>query len=66
MTDVDKMRAAIAGLKETELHVYPADHGFNCDQRGQLRRRGGQSGLAAQPGFPAPAPGLNCYGLSPN
>lgn len=33
MADVDKIRAAIAGLKETELHVYPADHGFNCDQR---------------------------------
>lgn len=33
MTDVDKIRAAIAGLKETELYVYPADHGFNCDQR---------------------------------
>lgn len=33
LTDVDKIRAAIAGLKETELYVYPADHGFNCDQR---------------------------------
>ena len=34
LTDVDKIRAAIAGLKESELYVYPADHGFNCDQRG--------------------------------
>ncbi len=34
MTDVEKVRAATDGLKETELYVYPADHGFNCDQRG--------------------------------
>ncbi len=34
LSDVDTIRAAIAGLTESELYVYPADHGFNCDQRG--------------------------------
>jgi carboxymethylenebutenolidase len=34
LSDVDKVRAATAGLKETEVYVYPADHGFHCDQRG--------------------------------
>lgn len=34
LTDVDRVRAATAGLRESELYVYPADHGFNCDQRG--------------------------------
>ena len=34
MTDVEKIRLATAVTAESELHVYPADHGFNCDQRG--------------------------------
>lgn len=33
LADVDKVRAAAAALKESEVYVYPADHGFNCDQR---------------------------------
>jgi carboxymethylenebutenolidase len=31
MTDVDKIRKAHPDI---EIHVYPADHGFNCDERG--------------------------------
>ena len=31
MTDVDRIRGA---LPDTPVHVYPADHGFNCDHRG--------------------------------
>jgi carboxymethylenebutenolidase len=31
MTDVEKVRAA---HPEIALHVYPAGHGFNCDERG--------------------------------
>jgi len=30
LTDVDKVRAAHAAV---EVHVYKADHGFNCDHR---------------------------------
>ena len=30
MTDVDRIRKA---LRDTPVHVYPADHGFNCDHR---------------------------------
>lgn len=30
-TDVEKIRAADPG---GEFHLYPADHGFNCDERG--------------------------------
>ena len=30
MSDVDKIRAA---QPEVPIHVYPADHGFNCDHR---------------------------------
>ena len=31
MSDVDKIKAA---LPEVPVHVYDADHGFNCDHRG--------------------------------
>ncbi len=31
LSDVEKVRAAHPGV---EVHVYSADHGFNCDQRG--------------------------------
>ena len=31
LSDVDKVRAA---QPEVPVHVYPADHGFNCDHRG--------------------------------
>ena len=31
MTDVDKV---IAANPKLPIHVYAADHGFNCDQRG--------------------------------
>lgn len=31
MTDVDKIKAA---LPDVPVHVYDADHGFNCDHRG--------------------------------
>lgn len=31
MSDVDRIRHA---LPNTPVHVYPADHGFNCDHRG--------------------------------
>ncbi|HZD26943.1 MAG TPA: dienelactone hydrolase family protein [Alphaproteobacteria bacterium] len=31
LSDVDKIRAA---HPEAAIHVYPADHGFNCDHRG--------------------------------
>jgi len=31
LTDVDKVRAA---QPDAQIHVYPADHGFNCDHRG--------------------------------
>jgi carboxymethylenebutenolidase len=34
LSDVEKLRVATASLAESELYVYPADHGFNCDQRG--------------------------------
>lgn len=30
LSDVDKIRAA---QPEVDIHVYPADHGFNCDHR---------------------------------
>ena len=30
-SDIDKVRAAHAA--GVEIHVYPADHGFNCDER---------------------------------
>lgn len=30
LTDVDRIRQA---LPDTPVHVYPADHGFNCDHR---------------------------------
>lgn len=33
LTEVDKVRAAQKG-RAVETHVYPAGHGFNCDQRG--------------------------------
>jgi len=33
LSDVDKVRAA---HPEVEVHVYSADHGFNCDQRGSF------------------------------
>jgi carboxymethylenebutenolidase len=32
LTDVEKVRAAHP--KGVEIHVYPAGHGFNCDERG--------------------------------
>lgn len=32
LSDVDKVRAAHAS--GVEIHVYPAGHGFNCDERG--------------------------------
>jgi len=32
LSDVDQIRAA---HPEAEIHVYDADHGFNCDHRGQ-------------------------------
>ena len=31
LTDVEKVRAAHP--KGVEIHVYPAGHGFNCDER---------------------------------
>jgi carboxymethylenebutenolidase len=31
MTDVDNIRKA---HPQIDIHVYPADHGFNCDERG--------------------------------
>ena len=31
MQDVERIRAA---LPDVAVHVYPADHGFNCDHRG--------------------------------
>jgi len=31
MTDVEKVKAA---RKDTTIYVYPAGHGFNCDERG--------------------------------
>ncbi len=31
MPDVERIRAALANVA---VHVYPADHGFNCDHRG--------------------------------
>jgi carboxymethylenebutenolidase len=33
MTDVEAIREVAQGIDESELYVYPADHGFNCDQR---------------------------------
>jgi carboxymethylenebutenolidase len=33
MTDVEAIREVAQGIEESELYVYPADHGFNCDQR---------------------------------
>lgn len=33
LSDVDKIRAA---QPEASVFVYPADHGFNCDQRGSF------------------------------
>jgi carboxymethylenebutenolidase len=33
MTDVDKVRAAQPGIT---VYVYPAGHGFNCDERGSF------------------------------
>lgn len=34
LTDVDKVKAA--RHKRVEVHVYPAGHGFNCDERGSF------------------------------
>ena len=34
MAEVEKVRAA--GHKRVEVHVYPAGHGFNCDERGSF------------------------------
>jgi carboxymethylenebutenolidase len=31
---VDGVRKFAAAHPEVEVHIYPADHGFNCDQRG--------------------------------
>ena len=31
---VDGVRKFAAAHPEVEVHLYPADHGFNCDQRG--------------------------------
>jgi carboxymethylenebutenolidase len=33
LTEVDKVREAQKG-RNVEIHLYPAGHGFNCDQRG--------------------------------
>ena len=33
MQDVERIRA---GLPDVQVHVYPADHGFNCDHRGSF------------------------------
>lgn len=33
LSEVDKVRKAQQG-RNVEIHVYPAEHGFNCDQRG--------------------------------
>lgn len=34
LTDVDKVRAMQKGA--VEIHIYPAGHGFNCDERGSF------------------------------
>jgi carboxymethylenebutenolidase len=36
LDQIEQIRAATAGLAERELYVYPADHGFNCDERGSF------------------------------
>ena len=33
MTDVEKVKQA---RKDTTIYVYPAGHGFNCDERGSF------------------------------
>ena len=38
MTDVDKIKDALKGKANTEVLVYDADHGFNCDARGSYDR----------------------------
>jgi carboxymethylenebutenolidase len=43
LADVDKIRAA---QPDAEIHVYPADHGFNCDQRASYDA--GSAALARQ------------------
>ena len=34
MIPVDGVRKLAAAHPEAEVHIYPANHGFNCDQRG--------------------------------
>ena len=34
LTEVDKVKAA--GHRSVEVHIYPAGHGFNCDERGSF------------------------------
>jgi carboxymethylenebutenolidase len=33
---MDDVRKVIAARPETKVYVYPADHGFSCDERGSL------------------------------
>ena len=35
LAEVDRVREAQKGRK-VEIHIYPAGHGFNCDQRGSF------------------------------
>ena len=33
LSDVDKVREAVAGLADAQIFTYDADHGFHCDER---------------------------------
>jgi carboxymethylenebutenolidase len=48
MTDVEKVRAA---HPEIALHVYPAGHGFNCDERGSYDAASARIALDRTLGF---------------
>ena len=48
MSDVEKVRAA---HPEIELHVYPAGHGFNCDERGSYHAPSARTALDRSLGF---------------
>jgi carboxymethylenebutenolidase len=39
MSSVDTIRKALDGKGHVEVFVYPADHGFNCDQRSSYDRQ---------------------------
>lgn len=48
MSDVEAIRAAQPGV---QIHVYPADHGFNCDHRGSYDQKSALSARERTLGF---------------